>query len=301
MSKREYLTRYLLIIKRLRRTPATFREISDYLQRESELQEFNFTISKRTMQRDIREILSIFGIQIEYDFSRKVYFIADDAHNDVNNRMLEAYELFDALRLNDKISSSVYFDNRKAQGAEHLHGMLYAIKNRRIIRFDYQKFWEDEKTSRAGEPYALKEFRNRWYVLMRDLKDKTVKSFGLDRISELEITKTVFKDSLEFNIKEHFRNCFGIISPHDGEPQEIILSFDSVQSKYLKSQPLHETQEILMETENETRIRLNVFTTHDLIMELLSFGDNVKVLMPESLATQIRDILKRTLANYAKL
>ncbi len=298
MSKREYLTRYLLIIKRLRKSPATFQEISDYLQRESELQEYNFSISKRTMQRDIGDVLSIFGIQIEYDFSRKVYFIADDGQTDWNNRMLEAYEMFDALRLSDKVSSNVYFDNRKAQGAEHLHGILYAIKNRRVIRFDYQKFWEDEKTRRTGEPYALKEFKNRWYVLLRDLKDKTVKSFGLDRISELEITNSTFKQDSGFSAKEHFRNSFGIISPHDDEPQEIILSFDPVQGKYLKSQPLHETQEILIDDVKETRIRLKVYVTHDLVMELLSFGDNVKVLKPDNLAIEIREVVKRSLDNY---
>lgn len=297
MSKREYLTRYLLIIRRLRKSPAAFREISDYLQRESELQEYNFSISKRTMQRDIGDILSIFGIQIEFDFSRKVYFIADDGQTDFNNRMFEAYELFDALRLSDKISSSVYFDNRRAHGVEHLHGILYAVKNRRVIRFNYQKFWEEEIYKRTGEPYALKEFKNRWYVLMHDTKDKTVKSFGLDRISDLEITNSTFKQP-EFDVRQQFQNCFGIISPHNDEPQNIILSFNPVQGRYVKSQPLHESQEILFDTKDETRVHIKTYITDDLIMEFLSHGDNVEVMKPLKFRDEIAKVLKRSLAKY---
>ncbi len=51
MSKRELITRYSLIIKKLRRNPATFNEISEYLLLESELQEYNFNVSKRTFKK----------------------------------------------------------------------------------------------------------------------------------------------------------------------------------------------------------------------------------------------------------
>ena len=78
MSKRESITRYSLIIKKLRKKPASFNEISEYLLLESELQEYNFNVSKRTFKRDLEDISSLYNIDIVYDFSRKVYFIDFD-------------------------------------------------------------------------------------------------------------------------------------------------------------------------------------------------------------------------------
>ncbi|HCN83891.1 MAG TPA: WYL domain-containing protein, partial [Sphingobacteriaceae bacterium] len=77
MSKRESLSRYNLIINKLRKHPADFKSISDHLERESEIQEYNFKVSKRTFQRDLDDIRSLFHIDVQYDFSRKVYFIDD--------------------------------------------------------------------------------------------------------------------------------------------------------------------------------------------------------------------------------
>jgi predicted DNA-binding transcriptional regulator YafY len=288
MSKRESIFRYSLIIKKLRRFPASFKEISDNLALESELQSYNFNVSKRTFQRDLEDIRSIYNIDIKYDFSRKVYFIDFDEQPEVSKRILEAFDTFNALNISDRLSDYIHFEKRKPQGTENLYGLLHAIKNHFQITFTYQKYWEDELTDRKAEPYALKEFRNRWYIICKDMNDSKVKSFALDRLSELFITKRSFKSPQDFNINEHFRFCFGIIGPDNTEPQEVILSFDPFQGKYIKSLPLHETQEILADNEDELLIKLKIFITHDFFMELLSQGENVKVIKPDSLISDLK-------------
>ena len=75
MSKRESIARYNLIIKKLRKSSSTFEEIDDYLARESELQSYNFNVSKRTFQRDLDDIRSLFKIDIQYNYTRKYYSI----------------------------------------------------------------------------------------------------------------------------------------------------------------------------------------------------------------------------------
>lgn len=244
MSKLEFLSRYNLIVKKLRNRPAGFKSISDYLERESELQERNFRVSIRTFQRDVKEIRSLLNIDIKFDASKKVYFINDAGQPEVNNRMLEAFDTFQALNVSDGLSRYIHFENRKPQGTENLFGLLHAIKNKFQIKFSYQKFWEDQISQRMVEPYALKEFKNRWYILSKDRKDEIVKTFALDRLTNLEITKTVFEFLSDYNPDESFRFCFGIISPNEEEPQEIILSFDAFQGKYIKTLPLHHTQEV---------------------------------------------------------
>lgn len=299
MSKREYILRYLLIIRKLRnRRQATFKEINDFLILESELQSYKLSISKRTFQRDLNEIRSLFNVDIQYNFSDKVYYIADDEQQDINNRMLEAFDMFNSLNIADDLSPYIYLEKRRPQGTEHLYGLIHAIKNRLLIRFTYQKFWEDEVTHRTAEPYALKEFKGRWYVLANDRKDNTIKTFGLDRISQLEISRELFKYPENFNINEYFKYCFGIITSPDTEPEEIVLSFEPVQGKYIKSFPLHETQKVIVDNKEELQIKLKLHITHDFIMELLSFGDTVKILKQESMKSEIIAIYQNALNQY---
>jgi predicted DNA-binding transcriptional regulator YafY len=298
MSKRESIARYNLIIKKLRKQPADFEEISKYLSLESELQEYNFNISKRTFQRDLDDIRSLYNIDIVYDFSRKVYYIDFDEQSEVNERILEAFDTFNALNISDRLSNYIHFEKRRPQGTENLYGLLHAIQNKVQIAFSYQKFWEDEISQRTVEPYALKEFKNRWYVLANDLKDMKVKSFALDRLSELEITTKKFRLSKDFDVNEHFKYCFGIVSPNEHQPQEVILSFDPFQGKYIKTLPLHESQEILKDNEDELLIKLKLFLTHDFFMEILSYGDNVKVIQPEILISELKTTYKNVLNLY---
>ncbi len=298
MSKRETIARYNLIINKLRKHPATFTEIADYLVLESELQEYNFNVSKRTFQRDIEDIRSLYSIDIQYDFSRRVYHIDIDEQLEQNKRILEAFDTFNALNISDRLSNHIHFEKRRPQGTENLYGLLHAIKNETQISFAYQKFEADEVTHRIAEPYAIKEFKNRWYVLANDLKDQKVKSFALDRLSKLEITRRKFQLPHDFNVNEHFKYCFGIISPNNEKLREVILSFDPLQGKYIKTLPLHESQEILKDDETELLIKLKLFITHDFIMEILSLGENVKVIQPPSLITKIKKALEAALKLY---
>ncbi len=305
MSKRGYISRYLLILKKLKAKPySTYNEVQGYIENQFDYLQMqddtlNIGFSKRTLQRDIREIRNIFGVHIEYSKTSKGYFISQSEMENMNfQRMIEAFDMFNSLNLAQDLTPFIHLEKRRPQGTENLYGLLHAIKNKFQIKFSYHKFWEDEISQRKAEPYALKEFKNRWYLLAKDSKDDNIKSFALDRLTNLEITNRAFEFPKTYNIEESYRYCFGIISPTDEEPQEIILSFDPFQGKYIKSLPLHETQQILIDNENELQVKLKLCLTHDLIMELLSFGDNMKVLNPEALINEIKAAHQNAFKQY---
>lgn len=298
MSLRETISRQRLIIKKLRKHPVTFNEMAEHLSQESEIQSYNFNVSTRTFQRDLEDIRSIYNIDIHYDFSRKVYYIDYEDQPEVNERIMEAFDIFNALNISDRLSNHIYFEKRRPAGTHNLYGLLHAIKNKLQIKFSYQKFWEHEMTHRSVEPYALKEFKNRWYILAKDKKDDTIKSFALDRLTNLEITNISFVFPEDYNVEESFRYCFGIISPTNEVPQDIILSFDPIQGKYIKSLPLHESQQILVDNETELQVKLKLCVTYDLMMEILSYGKFVKVLQPTTLVDQIIKAHKKAYKQY---
>lgn len=298
MSKRESISRYNLIIKKVRKHPASFDEIADYLARESELQDYNLEISKRTFQRDLNDIRSIYDIDIIYDRSRKVYFIDSEDKSQAVERILEAFDTFNALNLADRLSDYIHFENRRASGTENLYGLLHAIQNRLQITFSYQKFWDDQAASRQGEPLALKEFKNRWYLLANDPSKQKIRVFALDRLSGLEISKHTFTYPAGFSVKEYFRHCFGIIHPDDLQPEKVILTFDPDQGKYIKSLPLHGSQQILADNTQEFRIQLELYITFDFVMEIRSYGPDVKVIQPDSLVEEIKQSCQKSLGQY---
>lgn len=268
-----------------------------YLQKDDDT--LNMGFSKRTFQRDIKEIRELFKVDIEYSRTNKGYFINQNGIDNMNfQRMMEAFDMFNSLNIAQDLSPFIHLEKRRPQGTENLYGLLHAIKNNFQIQFNYQKFWEEEITHRAVDPYALKEFKNRWYIMAMDHKDGNVKSFALDRLTNLEITRRKFEYPENYNIEESYRYCFGIINPNDEVPQEILLSFDPVQGKYIKSLPLHETQQVVIDNKNELQIKLKLSVTHDLIMELLSYGDSMKVLKPKSLANQIKKAHQKAFKKY---
>lgn len=305
MSKRGYISRYLLILKKLKVKPySTYEELQsyienqfDYLQMQDDSLQIGF--SKRTLQRDINEIRNVFGIDIEYSKSQKGYFISQNENENMNfQRMMEAFDMFNSLNLAQDLTPFIHLEKRRPQGTENLYGLLHAIKNRLRIKFTYQKFWEEELSERIGEPYALKEFKNRWYIMAKDSKNNNIKSFALDRLTNLEITNQIFQYPDNYSIEQNYRYCFGIISPNDEDPQDIILSFDPFQGKYIKTLPLHDTQQVLVDNDEEMKIKLKLCLTHDLVMELLSFGDNMKVIEPKSLVDEIKQAHKKAFEQY---
>lgn len=289
MSKREAINRYSLIVNRIRRSPASLKDINNYLERESEIQGYDFNISKRTLKRDLEDIFSLYKIDIQYDFSSKVYRIVSHDEPDLNSRMLEAFDTFNALNQTEGISKFIHFEKRRPNGTENFHGILHAIQNSKMIKYTYHKYWNDEVSVRLLAPYGLKEFKNRWYVIGKDDKDGEIKTFGLDRITHLEITAKKFSYPAGFDLNELYANCFGIINPKGFKPEKIVLSFDAEQGKYIKSFPLHSSQQILKDDEDELQISIHVLPSFDLMMEILSYAERVKVIQPESLRNEIKN------------
>lgn len=295
MSKKGYLSRYMLILKKLKTKPfSTYKELQTFIERQVDFLQvnddsLNIGSSKRTLQRDFKEIRNIFGIDIQFSHTEKGYFICQNEMEQMNfQRMIEAFDMFHSLNLSQNLLPDIHLEKRKPQGTEHLYGLLHSIKNRLQIKFEYQKFWEEAVSCRIAAPYALKEFKNRWYLIAEDVKDKRIKTFALDRFSNLEIINKTFERRKGYDVEKAFRYCFGIIGSDSSEPQDVVLTFDPVQGKYIKTLPLHFSQQLLVDDEDEVRIKLTICITHDLIMELLSFGAHVKVLQPEFLAAQIK-------------
>ncbi|MGO4820580.1 MULTISPECIES: helix-turn-helix transcriptional regulator [unclassified Flavobacterium] len=298
MAKVGFYKRYLYIIDRLTTVPSSFKDLHKHVMTKLEKDDLgnNFEYSSRTFDRDKKDIFDLFGILIQYNRKDKVYYIDEEIEDPSVSRMIEAFSIHQALKEGNKLSPSIYLEKRKVTGTHLINGILYAIQNRFLISFTHTKFWNMDISQRRVKPLAIKESEHRWYLIAQDEKDGSVKNFGFDRITDLKISDTTFK-AIAFDIDKKYQHAFGIETYE--AVQKIKLSFTWQQGNYIKSFPLHSSQKILKDTEEELLIELFIHPTNDIIMELLKYGANVKVIEPNILISMIKKRVMETANLYS--
>ena len=126
MSKRESINRQMLILKKIRQRAISFDDLMSHLKTQSDIHGYNFVVSKRTFQRDLEDIRFTFQFDIQCDKSRNVYYIKEEPNIvDYNDRMLEAFDTFNALNISTQVTEIIDFERRKPQGTEYLSGFIY--------------------------------------------------------------------------------------------------------------------------------------------------------------------------------
>ena len=207
--------------------------------------------------------------------------------------------LVDAYRRTKEMQEVLLFERQeKTLGLNHIEDIIEAIEKQCTVRFFYTKFWEGVARQREVVPYALKEHNRRWYLIAAEHKEPMqFKTFGLDRITQLELTATKVQRK-KVNIEALFKNTYGVMIDTETPPQEIILSFDYEQGQYVKTLPLHPSQELLEDNEDEVRISLQLVPNYNFVMEICARSQYVKVLSPASLAEEVKKHLKKAYEQY---
>jgi proteasome accessory factor B len=301
MPKETFISRFSLIIKRLEKGPATYEQIVRYLEDEADIQDRDFSISKRTLQRDIKDIASQLGIEIVNEKKGdKRYFIKNKPETQEHGqRLLESYQVINAINASQDYAEFVFLETRKPKGLEHFYGLLFAIRNKRIVNFTHTKYWDDTVTKRTVHPLALKESQGRWYLAAVDTKDNRLKTFGLDRMEDIDISKTRYKDKYSYNIGELYTHAFGIINEEGKKPETVQLKFTYEQGQYVKTYPLHTSQKIVSETADNVIVEVCLYISYDFIKELLSYAEELEVIKPAQLRTRMKNHLKNSLKLYS--
>ena len=250
----------------------------------------------RTFMNHKDDVYELFGIQIVCRKSDNTYHIAD--RSELKDAAGFKRWVFDALSLSNQLSESSALRDRvlledSPSGQEFVAAILEAMRNSKMVTLSYKPFWVAEgRVSNLYhvEPYALKYFRRRWYLLGK-YGDGPLKVYALDRILDIDIEFESFTLPADFNAAEFFGSCFGIIVG-DEEPQLIRLKVDAFQSKYLRSLPLHPSQKEADRTEEYSVFTYFVRPTFDFIQGLLSLGETAEVLSPKTLRKEIAKIGK---------
>jgi len=211
-------------------------------------------------------------------------------------------KIIDAInvrKLKDEKSDYPFIDFEKVpfqKGSEFLQPLIEAIKNKETVMLTYHPFYSEDPYDADIHPYLLKEYRNRWYVIALNDKHKELRTYGLDRICKIDYCAKNYVDS-GFDPEAYFKNSIGIISPTT-VPPIIKIAVKKQQAQYLVTQPLHASQKVVREDEEEVIFELRVHPTYELKSIVLSYGADLTIIGPDNLRNEIITSLEDARKNY---
>ncbi|MEX1001289.1 MAG: WYL domain-containing protein [Crocinitomicaceae bacterium] len=243
---------------------------------ENDIEAIKFATNTLMQFRDV-SIFKQFGFAIDKIFDR--------VHIS-NNPTDESVENFVQFEAHPNIS-----------GSEMLPDLLKAIKEKRMVNFGYSSFITGKFKERSALPLLLKEYRNRWYLISYVPQKQKIITFGLDRMSDLRVTDEHFLNSFDFDPDNYFEHSIGITA-NDEAPVEVVIKVEKIGSKYLQSQPLHKSQELVREGKNRDKFKLKVLISEELKRTILSYGSQIEVIAPDSLRSDIQNTIHAMNENY---
>lgn len=297
MSKNLF-SRYIWIIDTIRRHGTITREELNRLWIRSSFSDGE-PLPRRTFYNYRNAIEELFKINIECNTSTFEYSINDggDAHTEsVTDWMLNTASMSNVLTDARDVADRVFLEDVPSS-RHYLSPIITAMKEYKTMKFNYSPY------SRTGtpkgvtlEPYFLKIFKLRWYVTGRNVKEDVIKTYALDRMTDVTLSADTFEIPAGFDAEAYFRDSFGIVFSQ-GETKKVSIRTDPRQAKYFRALPLHHSQSEMIH-DKYSIFNYNLRLTPDFVQELLSYGPKVTVLAPPELRAMMISNLNEAIENY---
>ncbi len=287
-------------------------------------------VSKRTLQYDLDYLINEKQAPIvKCPDGKRVHYKYSEANYSVMNlpiseeevsilkdaiKMLKQVEDFKIIedvdliieKLSHTISTNVpesrsmiqFEKHTYADGTDHIDNLFSAIKGKTVLKIAYQPFKAPESKEWVVHPYLLKEYRNRWFLICRPDGTSKVSNLALDRIRKIKNSSRLYQENDLFEPDTLYEHLIGVSFPEGENVQDIIVKVKGAQVNYIKTKPIHKTQEILEELDGSIMIRLKLIVNYELQSVLLGYTPDIEVITPISLRDQLTEKYKLALESF---
>ena len=286
--------RYHEFIARLLKQPRNMEDLTKY-----------FEVDRRTIYRWIETVKEKLHVEI---INTKGKFDLSDAskdyiqNNSLNNWMFNTFSLMNLLDGREALMDRILLEHIPSSNDEDkLQVILEAMEQNHRIRFEYTKYYNNPEHEpepyESVEPYCVKLFERRWYVLCHTnkLTNKGMRTFSLDQISNLKMLNSTFRLPKGFNAAKYFDDVYGITTGMNGALSTIKIKVDAARANYFRALPLHHSQE------EEQHEDYSIFTyklrpANDFYQALLHEGEFLEVLEP----AEVREAMKEKIGEMGE-
>lgn len=253
-------------------------------------------MARSTFNRHRDAIADMFGVYIECNRSRGNTYYISNGHvledDTIQSWMLSTLTISNRIHESKSLHERVLLEDAPTDYL--LDIVMESMRKGVKLEMGYNKYGLDTTPVVVIEPYCLKMFRSRWYVLgllRRDVHDRVVPSFSLfalDKVKWLRLTDAKFALPKDFCAKDYFADYFGAVVFDGTKPERVVLRAYGREAQDIGGHALHGSQEKLHETEGYTDFKYYLCPTTDFRDYIIGRGRRLKVLSPKWLADEIR-------------
>lgn len=284
-------------------------------------------VSKRTVQLDLQNMRSEkLGYDAPIEVFQKKYYRYSDENFSIRNipvnendikvmndaiQILKQFKDFSMFKemngVIQKLEDSIYSTQKKAiihlDKNEQLKGLGYidilyqSILNKKVLSLSYQSFNARQPKEYVVHPQLLKEYNNRWFLICWH-KNKFW-NLALDRIEEVKEMNEIYIDK-NIDADLFFKDVIGVTVSETLRPCAVVFKVDSENAPYVKTKPLHHTQEMISKENGECIFKIVVQLNFELERILLGFGESITVLAPKKLKDRLENKHRKALKNYTE-
>lgn len=312
--------RYIWLIDTIRRHKRlTFEEINNLWVESGLSYGEGDDIPLRTFHNHRKAIKDIFDVYIECDIKGGYKYYIDEPEKLEGDRLrswlIDSYATLNQIQADKQLEGRIIFENVPS-GNVWLTTFAQAMRNCHIVEITHRGFGKGYDNTFEIEPYYLRIFKQRWYVVGRNpyyawKKEKAEKEgksydmsiyrvYGLDRISSVKVTDKTFEMKKEFSIEDYYNGCCGIIPNTDINREHVVVRAYQNAPDYLRSLPWHPSQKELSSDEESTLFSFYIRPTFDFYQLLLSQGDQIEVVEPASVRNEMKRFAENILSYYKK-
>ena len=257
-------------------------------------------LALRTFHVHREAIAELFGVEVKCDSVTYEYYISspNELRSDrIREWLLNSFTISNMIEAGRNMKDRILFEDIP-HGTEYLQTVIDAMQRGKELQIIYQPF-DGQRATYHLQPYAMKVYNQRWYILGYLREQDGICNIALDRTLEMELTDEAFVVPTDFDAEEYYANTVGIFVNEDLKPQKVILRVYGLHVEYMRSLPLHSSQKEIKTRDGEYSDFLYwLCLTPELATKILSMGEKVEVLEPRGLRVEIKRRLEECLTRY---
>ena len=220
----------------------TFEEINERWLR-SRLSEGE-DIPLRTFHNWRIAIEQVFDININCNRKGGYYYYIENADDmqkgGIRNWLLNTFAVNNLINESHHLKRRILFEEIPS-GRKYLTTVIEAMRDGLELELYYQSYWYEEPSTYTLQPYCIKVFKQRWYVIGFCKERNNIRTFSLDRIQQLTTLDAKFVYPKDFDPEAYFADYFGIMIENK-KLETIRIKIYGMHVQYIRALPLHRSQ-----------------------------------------------------------
>lgn len=185
----------------------------------------------------------------------------------------------------------------KRGGSPHFETVARAAVKRRRLKILYFTRSRNDRSERIVSPQVIVHYKENWYLVAWCHKADGLRMFALDAIEEAALMKDPAKVVSKKLVEELVGRDFGIYSGKNRKLAKLL--FTARQAPWVRSETWHKDQVGESTADGGFLLTVPYSDPRELILEILRYGPDVRVLEPTELQQEVAQRLRAAADQYA--